>query len=187
MPTWSGWQNQFLNAASILITPPNRTFMNEWANHAPGTCKNNPIDLSHSVSGSTRCGDTVAGFGRTQNYPSHTAAAHAFTLSVDTDWAQPIKAALNTGNPFQIDNRAPVIAALRRWGSTQFANWYANANSDGTGGGGGGGGGIAPHTHKAWVDLQRTINKRLPSSLRKVDQANRATLRAVSRGSKVKH
>src|SRR4051812_6794518 len=100
--TWSGWIIQFLNRASILNTPPNQTFLSEWARHAPGSCKNNPIDLTTAVSGSSRCGDTVGGFGRSQNYGTHAEAAHAFSIQMHTSWVRPLLAALNSGNPFQV-------------------------------------------------------------------------------------
>ena len=186
MPTWNGWIIQFLNGANILNTPPNQTFMSEWANHAPGTCKNNPVDLSKAVSGSTRCGDTVAGFGRTQNYPTHAAASNAFGLSIDSQLAAPIKAALNTGNPFQIQNRDPVVAALKAWGSPTFANWYQNATAQGTTGGSGGSSGRAPHFHSGYRDLQHTWEHNLPNSLRKSGKLTDAALRSLSHGRKVK-
>ena len=186
MPTWSGWQNQFLNAAGILVTPPNRQFLTQWASHAPGSCRNNPIDLTHSVSGSTRCGNTVGGFGRSQNYRTHANAAHAFQLQIDTDWVHPLKAALNSGNPFQIDNKGPVVAVLNRWASPSFATWYANANSDGTGGGGGAGGGDGPGAHKGWVHLRRSVNSKMPKSLHASERNIHAALRSLGHAHKVK-
>lgn len=186
MPTWSGWQRQFLNRANIILTPPNQTFLTQWANHAPGSCHNNPVDLSMAVSGSTRCGDTVAGFGRSQNYGTHAEAAHAFQLSIDTDWVHPLKAAMNTGNPFQIDNKAPVVAVLKRWGSVEFADWYSTATADGTGGGGGGTGGDGPGAHKGWVHLRRSVNSKMPKSLHASERNIHAALRSLGSAHKVK-
>jgi hypothetical protein len=177
--TWSGWIIQFPNRANILNTPPLQTFLTEWARHAPGSCKNNPIDLSRSVAGSTRCGDTVAGFGRTQNYGTHAEAAHAFALSVHTSWAKPLLDALNSGNPFQVADRAPVVAVLKRWGSPQFADWYATATVDGTGGGGAGGGTRAAHTHHGWHDLRRSVNHNMPTALRHSIKLTNAALRSL--------
>ena len=186
MPTWTGWENQFLNAANIIITPPNRTFMDEWASHAPGSCRNNPIDLTFQVQNSTRCGSTVGGFGRTQNYDTHAHAAQAFADQMRADWTQPLLAALNSGNPFQIDNKAPVVAVLNRWASPSFATWYKNANTDGTSGGGGsGGGGSNSHAHKAWADLTKSLDSRLHNRMSNSRRTRAAALRRLQHARKV--
>lgn len=138
------------------------------------------------MQGSTRCGATVAGFGRTQNYATHQEAAHAFQLSIDSSLAAPIKAALNTGNPFQISNRAPVVQALKDWGSPTFATWYQNATTDGTTGTGGQPNTRAPHTHSGYHDLQRTWQHNLPTALHKSGNLTNGALRSISHGRKVK-
>lgn len=186
MPTWTGWQNQFLNAAHIIVTPPNRTFMTEWAKLEGGSCKNNPVDLTHSVNGSTRCGATVGGFGRTQNYPTHAGAAHAFSLQMRTSWVKPLLDALNTGNPFQIGDRSAAVAVLNRWASPTFATWYANATTDGTTGGSGGGGGKGAKAHSGWADLRHSVNHNMPQALKHSKQHTDAALRSLSRARKVK-
>lgn len=186
MPTWGGWVIEFLNRANIMNTPPNQTFMEQWAAHSPGSCKNNPVILSTAVSGSTRCGDTVAGFGRTQNYGTHSEAAHAFSLQMHTSWVKPLLDALNTGNPFQIGDRTKVVDVLKRWGDEGFAAWYANATTSGTSGGGGGGGGSASRAHGGWNDLRRTVNHRMPSALRTSERHTHAALRALSKARRVR-
>lgn len=184
--TWSGWIIQFLGRAGILNTPPLQIFMSEWAKHAPGSCKNNPIDLSTAVAGSSRCGDTVGGFGRSQNYGTHAEAAHAFSIQMHTSWVKPLLDALNTGNPFQIGDRSSVVAVLNRWASPSFADWYANANNDGTTGGGGVGGGKAARAHSGWNDLRRTVNRDLPKALRTSTRNTQAALRSLSHARKVR-
>lgn len=186
MPTWSGWIIEFLQRAGILNTPPVQRFMSQWAAHAPGSCRNNPVDLTKAVPGSSRCGATVGGFGRSQNYSTHAQAATAFREQVRTDWVRPLLDALNTGNPFDISNRDPVVKVLERWGSPQFAAWYQAANSDGTTGGSRSGG-VAPQTHRAWSDLQRSVDKRLPKALHAAEKASLAALRAAARARKVRH
>ena len=186
MPTWAGWENEFLKAAGIISTPPNRTFMDAWASHAPGTCKNNPIDLTFQVMNSTRCGATVGGFGRTQNYDTHAHAAQAFADQMRAPWTQPIKIALNSGNPFQIPDRSAAVAALNRWASPSFAAWYKTANSDGTGGGGGGGGsGGDTSAHKAWADLQKSLDSRLHNRMSNARRSREAALRRLQHARKV--
>lgn len=184
--TWNGWLIQFLQRAGVLNTPPVQTFMSEWAKHAPGSCKNNPVDLATHVSGSTRCGDTVTPFGRTQNYGTHAEAAHAFSIQLHDPSERALLNALNTGNPFQIGDRSKVVAALKHWGSTEFATWYANANDDGTTGGGGGGGGKAARAHSGWNDLRRTLNHRMPKALRTSQHNVHAALRSLSHARKVR-
>lgn len=188
MPTWSGWENEFLRAANInggITTPPLRTFMAEWARHAPGSCRNNPNDLSMKVAGSTRCGDTIGGFGRSQNYDTHAHAAHAFSLSMHTDWVHPLLAAMNTGNPFQIGDRTAAVAVLNRWASPSFADWYKNATDQGTTGGGGGGGAKADLLH-GWHSLQRALNTNWHRDLNRGERNLRLALRAFHSKSKVR-
>lgn len=186
MSTWSGWIIQFLNRANILNTPPIQTFMSQWAAHSPGSCKNNPVILSTKVSGSSNCGATVAGFGRTQNYGTHAEAAHAFSIQMHTAWVKPLLDALNTGNPFQIGDRSKVVAVLRRWGDEGFADWYANATTDGTTGGSGSGGGKAGAAHSGWTDLRHTVNHNMPKALKTSQHNVHAALRALSKGRKVR-
>jgi hypothetical protein len=180
------WVIAFLNRANVINTPPNQTFLEQWASQSGGSCKNNHVDLSQAVAGSTRCGDTVGPFGRSQNYATTGEAAHAFSIQMHTAWVKPLLDALNTGNPFQIGDRSKVIAVLNRWGSTTFANWYANANSDGTTGGSGGKGGKAARAHGGWNDLRHTINHNMPKALRSSERHTHAALRALSKARKVR-
>lgn len=184
--TWSGWIIEFLDRANILNTPPLQTFMSEWAKHAPGSCKNNPIDLTASVSGSTRCGDTVGGFGRSQNYGTHAEAAHAFAIQMHTPWVKPLLDVLNSGNPFQVADRSQAIAVLNRWASPSFATWYASATVDGSGGGGGGASTKAPHTHSGYHDLQRSVERRWPKATAQSQRSVAAALRSLGHGRKVR-
>jgi hypothetical protein len=183
--TWNGWQAEFLNAAHLLVTPPNIRFLTDWAAHANSpSCRNNPIDLYWPQPGSGNC-VKPAGFSTwTQHYATHATAAHAFSLEIHTSDFAAIRAALNTGNPFQDPTVDPVVQALRAWGSTNFATWYSNQRG-GTGGGGGGRTAIAPNTHKAWHDLQTSINKRVPDALRESRHLRAQTLRNIGRAHKV--
>jgi hypothetical protein len=185
--TWNGWQAEFLNAAHLLVTPPNIRFLTDWAAHANSpSCRNNPIDLYWPQPGSGNC-VKPAGFSNwTQHYATHATAAHAFSLEIHTADFAAIRRALNTGNIFQ-QPADPVVQELRAWGSTNFATWYSNQRS-GTGGGGGGGQtGIAPNTHKAWHDLQRAINDVVPAAVRDSQRLRRQTLRDIAKARKVRH
>lgn len=187
MPTWSGWIIQFLNAAHTLNTPPNQTFMSEWASHDHPSCKNSPITLSTKVTGSSNCGATVTPMGHTQQYSTHQQAAHAFNLQIHVPVVNDILKALDTGNPFQISNRDPVVTALHTWGSPGFAQWYKNATGQGGTGGGGGVSGRAPDIMTAWRQLQHSINKDLPHAVKQSRRMTQEALRELHRSHKVRH
>lgn len=124
--------------------------------------------------------------GRTQQYNTHQQAAHAFDLQIHVPVVSNILTALDSGNPFQINDRAPVVTALETWGSPGFAQWYKNATSDGTTGGSGGSSGRAPHTHSGYHDLQHVMEKRIPAALRDSGKLTTAALRHLGRAHKVK-
>lgn len=186
MATWSGWQNEFLLAAKIIETPPNRQFLSDWAAHASSPqCRNNPIDLHHKVGGSTNC-DHPAGFPYwTQAYTSHAHAAAAFAAQVNSSQYAAILDTLGTGNPYQDPGFQNVYAALKAWPSNNFAAWYLN-KMQGGGSGSGGGKGKAAHAHSGWQSLRKTFNRNMPSALRKSEKHTAAALRAISRGRKVR-
>jgi hypothetical protein len=185
--TWSGWEAQFLRAAGILNTPPNQRFLTNWASHASApNCRDNPIDLSEKASGSANCVKPAGDFPWIQRYSSHASAAQAFNRQIHTRFASVILAAMQSGNPFQFKDWQDVAGQLRQWPSINFATWYIG-QMQGGGSGGGGGGALAPQTHKAWSDLQRALNSRLPSSINSAQRASRAALRAAGRARRVRH
>lgn len=182
--TWDGWQADLLGAAGIIVTPPNMDFLSDWHAHAPGSCNFNPIDLSTSVSGSTRCGATVAGFGRTQNYGTHAQAETAFKRQVTAASMKALKAALDTGNPFQIGDRTAAVAAIVKWGSPQFAAWYKTATSSGQTGGSKGSG--TADLMGGWHSLQRSLNRNWRRDLNRGERSLHAALRSLGHSRKVR-
>ena len=186
MATWSGWQNQFLLAAGVVDTPPNRDFLTEWAKHASSPqCKNNPIDLHHKVGSSTNC-DHPAGFAYwTQAYTSHAHAATAFGDQLRQQVYLAISDTLGTGNPWQDPGYKLVHKALLAWPSNNFAAWYLNKMT-GAGGPGGGGGGKAARAHSGWNDLRHSVNHNMPKALRTSERHTHAALRALSKARKVR-
>lgn len=160
--------------------------MTEWASHDNPSCKNSPITLSTKVKGSSNCGATVTPVGHTQSYATHANAVHAWTVQIKESFAKPIRDAIGTGNPFQISDRAPVVAALKHWGSPGFAAWYTNATDQGTTGSGGNPSTKAPHTHSGYHDLQHTWQHNLPAALDKSGRLTQAALRHLGRAHKVK-
>lgn len=185
MATWSGWVSQFLHAANIIDTPPNQRFMNAWAANANHNCANNPIDLSEPMPGATNCADNSGVLPKVKAYTTHTQAANAFAFELLQPWAEDIRRALDSGNPYQYKGTDRVVSDLVSWGSTKYARVFQSATA-GSGGGGGTGTGLAPHTHRAWGDLRRTVNRHLPTNLRSARAANRDTLRAIARARRVK-
>ena len=185
MATWSGWQSQFMHAAGMIVTPPCTRFLTEWAANASHNCGNNPIDLSEPMPGATKCANNTGVLPTVWRYTTHTQAANAFKFELLYPWADDIRKALDSGNPYQYVQADRVVSDLVSWGSVKFANVFKGETS-GSGGGPSGGGGIAPHTHRAWADIQRSVNKHLPTAVRRVALSNQETLRALHRSRKVR-
>jgi hypothetical protein len=181
---WSGWQNQFLNAANIIVTPPNRQLLDQWARNATTSCARNPIDLSHAVGNSSNCASLPGIFPHAKRYATHASAATAFRDEIHMSFAKALLDAMNTGNPYQIADPSAVTSVFVSWGSDSMANIYAAATS---GGGSGGGGGAATGLHQGWSDLTRSLsNRRLGDKIRMTNQFDAATLRALKRARKVR-
>lgn len=187
MPTWSGWAQQFLRAAHYSASSSNVRFLHEWAQHAQTNCNRNPIDLAIRSPGAGDCAALPGIFPKAQHYPDHATAATAFDTEVHMSFATAIDSALTSGNPYTYGGADGVVSALGSWGSAKFASVYYTETVAKQGGSGSSSGGIAPRTHHAWTDLQRSVNRRLPAALRQAEAANRATLRALSRAHKVHH
>ncbi len=186
MATWSGWESGFLHAAGLIDTPPNKRFLDGWAANANHNCGNNPIDLSEPMPGATNCANNSGVLPKVKRYQDHTQAANAFKFELLYPWADDIRKALDSGNPYTYADTDRVVSDLVSWGSTKYANVFKAAVSGSGGGGGGGKGGIAPHTHKAWLDLQRSLNSRLPATLNHAARTDAAALRELSRTRKVR-
>lgn len=185
MATWTGWQSQFLHAAGLINTPPNTRFLTEWAQNANHNCGNNPIDLSEPMPSATKCAANTGVLATVWRYIDHGQAANAFKFELLYPWADDIRKALDSGNPYQYAQTDRVVSDLVSWGSVKYARVFQAATT-GSGGGSSGGGGIAPHTHRAWGDLQKSVNKHLPNAARSAQTANRETLRTLSRARKVR-
>ena len=185
MSTWSGWQRQFLNAAGIIVTPPNMDLLTQWSQHTHRQCVNNPVDLTHRESGSSSCGSSTGIFPTEYTYSTHAHAASAFAWEIHQAFAKALLDALNTGNAYQVAKPSPVASVFVSWGSPAMADAYLNQAQGGSSGGGGGGSTKAPHTHSGWHDLRRSVNHNLPTSLRHSSKLTAAALRALGHGRKV--
>lgn len=186
MATWSGWIQQFLSAAGLPNTDGNRTFLSDWAAHADSSCKNNPIDLSRSMSGSSNC-HTLTSTRKAQNYTSHTQAANAFKAELDSGTFGQLLAGFKSGDPFTIAKLPDVLGDLLTWGSSQFESYLENEfGVTPSGSGLGGGNASSPKAHHGWQDLRRSLNHNMPGALRASQRNTAAALRSLSKARKVR-
>jgi hypothetical protein len=183
---WKGWEDEFLTAAQVQITAANVRFLDEWHSHAETNCTRNPIDLSASVSGSTNCHSLPGVTARAQNYTTHGNAARAFFDETHRASSTALIAALKSGDPYTVSNTGNVAQDLTAWGSQKFAQFYFNETA-GQRGGSGGGDNYAPHAMKAWGEIQKTVNKKMPQTLRRMSGFHHATQTQLRRKHRVRH
>lgn len=160
MATWTGWQSQLLGAAGLPTGSNNHTFLTEWSTNANRyACANNPVDISHSVAGSSNCGQLPSS-KIAQRFGSHGAAARAFTAQINSGDYTHLHAALKADDPYAASRANGVALDLERWGSTKWQAVYVQRTGAGGGVGGGGGGGsngIAPNTLRGLHAVKRSF------------------------------
>lgn len=180
MATWAGWENDLLDAAQVLRSAGARQFLADWNAHASTDCRNNPVDLSEPVSGSTDCAHAPGYAFAAQRYTSHGNAAHAFYVQTHRPNAQALLAALTSGKPYAVEDPGAVVQALSDWGSPKFAQRYANETSN-----------VsptlsAPHALGGWKALRKSINRGMPDALNYSQRLNKQSLRSLARARKVR-
>ncbi len=183
MSVWNGWQADLLSHAGIPNTTNNRNFLSSWHSHAETNCHNNPIDLSVHSAGATNCHALPAVTAHAQNYSTTGNAVHAFDVQIHQNAYQHLLAALLTGNPYTASGTGLASQDLTKWGSQKFAQFFFNA----TAGAPGRGGGYKPTSTKAWGSVQRSVNRGLPTMLRRVGALNKATSTQLRRRRRVRH
>lgn len=178
MATWSGWQNQLLNAANEPVTATNVKFLNLWAVHSIAVgCANNPIDLSHKETGSSDC-LALTQSRIAQKYASHATAAKAYATQIHSGNFPTLETLLGGGKVDLSTGDAKVEAELNKWGSTNFSTFLAgNATA---------GGPTAPGIHRGWTELRKSVNTGLPGAFSQSGKLTREALRSLSRAHKVK-
>lgn len=182
MATWSGFQTDLLNAAGLGASTMQQQFILDWNTAASTDCRNNPVDISRNVSGSTSCKRlTPARVAR--NYTSHSSAGGAFKGQLRSGNFPHLLAALETSNPYAYTDPQGVEADLNKWGSPKQAAYYAKNATGGTTAGSGAG---APHTHKGWESLRTSVNVHLPAALRNADRHAADALRQLAKAHKVR-
>lgn len=179
MTTWSGWQTQFLAAGQLPNTPANRQFLTAWAAHANApNCQNNPIDLSHTETGSRNCAKLPG--GRTaQRYASHASAAQAFVDQIFSQDFQAIGVGLAASNITTSNLPQEYIDALNNWGSHKFALFAAGRSGQKPPK-------VPVPLHKGWNDVRHSVNVTAHKRLVASQQLTNAALHQLRHVHKVK-
>lgn len=185
MATWSGWEDQFLKVAGLPTTAANRRFLDQWANHVESNCGNNPIDLTHKLTGSTDCARLPAITPKAQHYTSHAQAAQAFLFEIDGTNVKQLRNALESGDPFSVNNTGIVSEQIDFWGSTTFARFYFNETASAPGRGGSTAAFHDSHALAGWADIRHSVNHNMPKALHDSQRLTRTALRRLGRARKV--
>lgn len=182
MSYWSSFPSDLLGEAKLSVGLDAIQFMFDWNYNASSDCGNNPVDISHFQVGSTDCRKLTV--TRTaQNYPSHQAAAAAFSREIHSGRFPDLLGALQTAHPQSYSNPSGVAQDLKHWGSPKMAAYYLSIATAAAG---------PPPTLKApqalrgWSDLQRSVNRHMPAALRASQHARNAARRELRRAGKVR-
>lgn len=182
MGTWNGFTTDLLKAAHLSTAQMTVQFMFDWNTAATSDCRNNPVDISHTVRGSSNC-HRLTSTRVAQNYATTQMASTSFATEIHSGNFSHLLAALGTDNPYSYSDPAGVESDLRKWGSPGQAAYYAK---NATGGTPTTQNANDPHAHTAWVDLQRSVNKRWPANIKGASQSRRAALRNLARAHRVR-
>lgn len=186
MSHWQGFQRDLLRGASLNDSDLNITFLTDWASAASSSCRNNPVDLSHTSSRSSSCHRLTAS-RVAQAYRTREAAIQAFDRQIHSGNFRHLLAAIESGSPYTYTDQAGVAADLKKWGSVKVAAFFEPAPpSSGGGGGTTGGAASEPHVHKGWQDMRRSLNRRMPAALDKAQTLTNQALRVTGRAGKVR-
>lgn len=187
MPIWNGFQQELLSAAKLPTDEAHQEFLFDWSAHTTSDCANNPVDISRAASGASNC-HKLTNSRTAKKYATHSSAADAFSRQIHSGSFPHLLAALQAIDPFQQPDTSAVAADIRKWGSTQFATFYASHSQSGSGAGSGGGGpgAGAPRAHGGWADLRKSVNHHFPTALRRSERNINAALRSLGKAHKVK-
>lgn len=188
MSTWNGWAADFLSAVGAPNTANNRRFLNSWASNAQHpNLTNNPNDLHLKEPGSTNgpagpgTGEHFQNYHTAQKVGAHTWARTAFDGQITSGDYPHLRAALRSGNPYNASNIYDVEGDLNKWGSYDFGAVYvadAQAGPPVTL--------KAPQALRGWSDMQRSVNRHMPSALNTSQRARKRALRNLARIRKVR-
>lgn len=183
MSTWSGWRAELLAGAGLPYTQGASKFLGDWHTHASTNCQNNPVDISHSFTGSKRCRQLPGLTVYSRAYASPANGAQAFGEQVNQGAYSHILKALHDGDPYALNatDAGLVSEELVAWGSTAFAHIYfgnvANPTPPGL---------AAPRLHSGWRAMQVSVNEHMPKDLTQARQTIDAGLRTLAKARKVR-
>ena len=188
MSGWSGWEADIIVAVGGANTSELRNFLAEWQKQEPSNCRDNPMLASQRETGSSNC-LTLANGKHAQAYTSQTQGKRGTVAQIKSGNYPHLFELFQSGSPWTpLTGNLGLYNDLIKWGVPKFANWYKAQFGDQWQGGSGSGppGAIATHAHKGWSDLQHMINRDLPTTLRRIDALNKATLRHLRHRSRVR-
>lgn len=179
MGFFPNWPGVLLDAANLDHGSDNLTFMNKWHADASSDCRNNPVDISRSTGGSTKC--KVLTSSRTaQTYASPADAADGFSGQIRSGNFPHLLALLVSGQPPTQANYADVSADLRKWGSPKYAGYIVQQYGPPPAGIG------APKLHSGWGAMRISFNNHMVDTLKESRRNTNAALRALARARKVR-
>lgn len=119
MSEWVGWAADVLKAGGWPVTTANEAFLNTWNSYEQSACRNNPLNTTQRLAGSTTC--NMVGV---QSYATQAQGTKATVQTLTNGFYPALVAALKSGDPFSYVNPAGVAANIKTWGTPNFAAWY---------------------------------------------------------------
>lgn len=117
MAAWNGWEKSVLEWLQFPATSDNVEFLDEWQKYEGGTAAYNPLNTTLEMPGSTEYNSAGV-----QEYQSAEQGAEATVSTLKNGYYPDVLAALKSGAPLQYENRSALIADIRTWGTTGFAD-----------------------------------------------------------------
>lgn len=182
MSVYPGWVTDLLSAAALPQSSTNQEFLQAWHKNALADCRNNPIDISHKLSGSSNCKATNLVGQFVQNYTTSDYTRTAFSVQLKSGKYPHLLDALQAGNIYSLTgtDAGKVAADLSAWGSVAFGNVYLSGQNSG------GGKLRAPKAMGGWDDIRRGFHRKLPQTLHDSNRYIAAARRSLGRARKVK-
>ena len=168
-----------LDAAGLDHGQTNTTFLTKWHANASSDCRNNPVDISRTAGGSSKCQQLTA-TRAAQTFSSPADAADAFAGQIHSGNFPHLLALLKSAEPPTTNTYADVSADLRKWGSASYAGYIAQHYGPLPVGIG------APQAHRGWSALQDSLNRKMRPSLQQASKSTDAALRHLAKARKVR-
>lgn len=173
MGIWTNWAQQLLKEAGLSEGTDSLAFMDEWAQNANASCKNNPVDISKPHGGSSKC-KTLPSGKAAQKFASHKEAAAAFAAQLTEKDYPHLYAGLHSGEPFADSYTKGIAADLQKWGSDKWRKAYLAQQGAVVGAGEATASGL-----RGFTSFQRSLARDLPTSLRRSQGIRRQALRRL--------